>query len=115
MCKFRVNIKSNDFSIENLKSNAMNLFFKIFILFSSLLFAQPSELHFKNIEQKDGLSSNTVNCTVQDQSGFLWFGTAAGLDRYDGYDIVSFRNNPLDSNSISNSYVGTIFIDSKNR
>ncbi len=29
----------------------------------------------------------TVNCMLQDSSGFLWFGTRTGLYRYDGYSL----------------------------
>ncbi|MBR1394625.1 MAG: response regulator [Prevotella sp.] len=38
----------------------------------------------------DGLSSNTVRCMLQDQRGYLWFGTSNGLSRYDGYHFVNF-------------------------
>lgn len=31
-----------------------------------------------------GLSNNSVYCLHQDRTGFLWFGTFAGLNRYDG-------------------------------
>ncbi|MCB0556688.1 MAG: hypothetical protein KDD02_24295, partial [Phaeodactylibacter sp.] len=35
------------------------------------------------IEQ--GLSDNMVNACLQDRTGYLWFGTNDGLNRYDGY------------------------------
>ena len=38
---------------------------------------------------KNGLPSNTVYCVVQDDQGFIWFGTEAGLSRFDG---VEFKN-----------------------
>ena len=40
--------------------------------------------------QKDGLSSNHVNCVIQDGRGFLWIGTDSGLDLYDGDAMQSF-------------------------
>src|SRR5882724_2351814 len=33
---------------------------------------------------EDGLSSNVVNAIVQTRNGFLWIGTDAGLNRFDG-------------------------------
>ena len=40
--------------------------------------------------RKDGLSSNDVNCVMQDSRGFLWIGTDAALDLYDGQSFQSF-------------------------
>src|SRR4029077_11540811 len=33
---------------------------------------------------EDGLSSNVVNAILQTRDGFLWIGTDAGLNRFDG-------------------------------
>lgn len=38
----------------------------------------------------EGLSSNVVYAIVQDTLGYLWFGTADGLDRYDGRSVVHY-------------------------
>jgi ligand-binding sensor domain-containing protein len=35
-----------------------------------------------------GLSQNSIRTMLQDKHGFLWFGTWAGLNRYDGQNIV---------------------------
>jgi signal transduction histidine kinase/streptogramin lyase len=42
---------------------------------------------------EDGLSSNVVNAIVQTQNGFLWIGTDAGLNRFDGrhFTPIYFR------------------------
>jgi len=37
----------------------------------------------------DGLLHNRANCIVQDSRGFLWFCTAAGLSRFDGYAFAA--------------------------
>lgn len=39
---------------------------------------------FVHFTEKDGLSSDYVNCIVEDQKGNLWFGTKNGLSKYDG-------------------------------
>jgi ligand-binding sensor domain-containing protein/DNA-binding CsgD family transcriptional regulator len=81
--------------------------FRIFlvILFilagSSFLFGQ---FNFEKIDKKSGLSHNSVECIVQDQTGFMWFGTRNGLCRYDGYQIKVFRKTASE-NSISGNRI----------
>ena len=38
----------------------------------------------------DGLAHNNVNRIVRDSRGFLWFCTAGGLSRFDGYAFTNF-------------------------
>ena len=35
-----------------------------------------------------------MTAVVQDQRGFMWFGTDYGLNRYDGYTVTSFFHDP---------------------
>jgi ligand-binding sensor domain-containing protein/serine phosphatase RsbU (regulator of sigma subunit) len=42
---------------------------------------------------------------MQDDRGFMWFGTQDGLNRYDGYQIKVFKNDPTTPNSLSNSEI----------
>ncbi|MEO6610584.1 MAG: two-component regulator propeller domain-containing protein [Chitinophagaceae bacterium] len=39
---------------------------------------------FRHLDQQDGLSHNNVYDITQDQKGFIWIVTSAGLQRYDG-------------------------------
>jgi len=39
---------------------------------------------------EDGLSSNVVNAILQTRDGFLWIGTDAGLNRFDGRQFTPF-------------------------
>ncbi len=48
---------------------------------------------------------------MQDRKGFLWFGTQDGLNRYDGYSFIVYRNEPFDTNSISSNWIQTIIQD----
>jgi len=74
-------------------------------------FAQQNELSFGHLTIDDGLSQNSVNCIHQDRNGFLWFGTHDGLNRYDGYEFIHYRNERNNSNSISNNYIYDIHED----
>jgi ligand-binding sensor domain-containing protein len=38
----------------------------------------------------DGLPSNEINCVKRDSHGFLWFCTAGGLSRFDGYTFTNY-------------------------
>jgi signal transduction histidine kinase/ligand-binding sensor domain-containing protein/DNA-binding response OmpR family regulator len=55
-------------------------------------FAQEFKYNFRNISVKDGLSHSDVTSVVQDQQGFLWIGTLAGINKYDGYELKGFSN-----------------------
>ena len=67
------------------------------------LFAQS--IYFNQLTTEDGLSNNKVFDVVQDRLGFLWFATEDGLNRFDGYDLKVFRNDPANENSISDNSV----------
>ncbi|WP_139958296.1 hybrid sensor histidine kinase/response regulator transcription factor [Flavicella sediminum] len=71
-------------------------FFHITIA-SAQYIEDQSEFDFNTITTADGLSQNTVNTILKDKSGFLWFGTDDGLNRYDSYDIkvINTRNHQL--------------------
>lgn len=67
-------------------------------------------LTFLGIEH--GLSNNTVRCIFRDHSGFMWFGTFDGLNRYDGYGFKIFRNKNSDTNSLVHNIISCITEDS---
>ena len=71
---------------------------------------QTPDIQFQHISQ--GLSQNTVTSILQDQYGFLWFGTRNGLNRYDGVAIKQYDRRFSDSISVSHGNVNCIFEDS---
>ncbi len=55
---------------------------------------QPTTSYIRStFSVEDGLSSNNVNAIVQTRNGFLWIGTDAGLNRFDGrhFTPIYFR------------------------
>jgi ligand-binding sensor domain-containing protein/signal transduction histidine kinase len=73
------------------------------------------EIEFKRLSIENGLSQTGVNCVLQDQRGFMWFGTQDGLNMYDGYTFSIFRHDPSDSNSIADNYISSLFEDRSGR
>jgi len=63
-------------------------------------YGQNNSLKFEHLSIEDGLSQGTVYAILQDNRGFMWFGTRFGLNRYDGYKFRSFNNDPTDPNSL---------------
>ena len=60
---------------------------------------------FKHLEVADGLSNNSVYSIYKDGDGFMWFGTGAGLNRFDGYSFKVYRHLSGDSLSLPDNYV----------
>ncbi len=85
------------------------LFF--FVGFPSLN-AQQNYIRFRYITNENGLSQNSGRNIVQDNYGFIWFGTESGLNKYDGNKMIVYKYNPTDTNGITNNYINTIFNDS---
>ncbi len=85
------------------------------VLFSAVIgYSGYSEKQYtldKRILLEEGLSQNRVTCIVEDDQGFMWFGTADGLNRYDGYNFKIFRNIVGDSTSLPNNSIQDIIKD----
>ncbi|OJV15046.1 MAG: hypothetical protein BGO21_19580 [Dyadobacter sp. 50-39] len=73
--------------------------------------AQPADYQFVRYNTEKGLSHNQVNCFLKDSRGFVWIGTANGLNRFDGYAFRIFKHDPADSASISDHQVNALFED----
>ena len=71
----------------------------------------PSSLRFRHLNNDNGLPSNSVGPIVQDQRGFMWFGTADGLVRYDGYTATPYRNSPDDQGTLVSNNITALLED----
>lgn len=74
---------------------------------------QSPNLKFRHITSKDGLVQNNVVAILQDSRGFMWFGTRAGLNRFDGYDFRLYEYVPGKENSLTSSQISSLFEDSR--
>jgi ligand-binding sensor domain-containing protein/signal transduction histidine kinase len=74
-------------------------------------YGQTPSLRFDHLSLEQGLSQSTVNAIVQDALGFMWFGTQDGLNRFDGYNVVTYKHNPDDASSISDNGIWCMLRD----
>lgn len=73
--------------------------------------AQKTQIRFQHYTTDDGLSQNMVDCMLKDHKGFMWFGTWNGLNRFDGYSFVWYKQNSAEPYSLSNNFVRSICQD----
>lgn len=90
------------------------------LLFSLLLISgvakgQSGSETYRHISTGDGLSNGQINDLLEDRHGFVWIGTNAGLDRYDGYSFTNYRNDPASSSTIMRGPVRTLLEDEEGR
>jgi len=94
--------------------NCYRLFALLLIVVCVVVKTKAQPYFFRNYQVESGLSNNTVYCSAQDSSGFLWFGTKDGVNRFDGYHFKVFNmhdeGQPLETNLI-----GSLLTDKKNR
>ena len=76
-----------------------------------LAIVEGKDIRFARLFTADGISQTRVNQIVQDDQGFIWFGTPYGLNRYDGYNFKLFVHSPRNSNSLSGVYINALFKD----
>ena len=76
-------------------------YFVILMIFliDSILFPYSNKIKFDHITIEDGLSQSTVYAITQDPTGFMYFCTQDGLNRYDGNEFTIYRNEIDNPNS----------------
>lgn len=62
-----------------------------------LLQAQMTDTGFEIYDVADGLSDNTIKAITQDRFGYIWIGTAFGLNRFDGLNVLQFHSDPSET------------------
>ena len=80
----------------------------IFPLFH-IAISQAQVLNVDHFTIENGMSQTSVNCIIQDSQGFLWAGTQDGLNKFDGYSFRVYKNEPSDTNTLSNNFINCIY------
>lgn len=74
------------------------------------LFSQ-SQITFRQLSIKDGLSQNSAISVSQDSIGYLWIATQDGLNRYDGGSFTTFPYTFVDITKPDYSNLGKVYTD----
>jgi ligand-binding sensor domain-containing protein/signal transduction histidine kinase len=75
------------------------------------IYDRYSNPRFDHLTVEDGLSQSTVHAVLQDDQGYLWFGTEDGLNRFDGDKFLIFKSDPINPNSLPDSYITALAMD----
>ncbi len=96
----------------------LNTIFLLTILLLPSITTAASDFLFHSLDTQQGLSNNSVNAMMVDSRGYLWIGTAMGLNRYDGYEVKNInyfsQGNTLpaaDVRRLSEDAAGNIWIE----
>lgn len=88
----------------------------IILLFFFLLFqtsfsvGAAGKYKFNKLDLTKGLSNSEVRAIYKDSKGFMWFGTPSGLNRYDGYEVITYKQDFINEHGgESNNDIWRIF------
>jgi ligand-binding sensor domain-containing protein/signal transduction histidine kinase len=84
----------------------------IYFFISVNLIAQLPDIKFNHLTDADGLSQNHAMCAYQDSRGYMWFGTYAGLNRYDGSNFKIYVSDPKDTTTLTDNWITNVIEDS---
>jgi len=91
------------------KSRLLLIYF--LILISTNSFGQTGNIEFDQYTTNQGLSNGYVNAILHDNKGFIWIGTANGLNRFDGITFKTYHSDIKDSTTLSASGVTSLVED----
>src|SRR5665647_125765 len=72
---------------------------------------QENRYVFSHLNVNNDLSQNQINCVYRDTKGFVWFGTNAGLNRFDGSSFEVFNSEKSTNGLIVNNTIKAIAED----
>lgn len=99
------------YAFMNFLFRAKFLFFVLCVILAVQSGAQNPKVKFRHITSNHGLSQDHITAILEDQKGYMWFGTEGGLNKYDGYEFTVYKNIPEEENSIRNNYIQDILED----
>ena len=87
----------------------------VLLLCAATLHAQPDprSYRFSHLGVDDGLAHRLVTAFAQDSTGYLWIGTKAGLNRFDGVTMRTYRHVRGDSTSLPGHNITALFVDAR--
>ena len=97
----------------------MNKILKIILLLIvtvPTVYSQKINVH--RLTTEEGLSSDKsdlLSSVIVDSRGYTWIATNDGLNRWDGYEMKVYKNNPFDPTSISSNAITALEEDQEGR
>lgn len=85
----------------------------LFFCHSTYSASQSAYFSFRHISPDQVAGIGYINAIAQDKTGFMWFGGANGIARYDGYDVTIYRHDDEDKKSLSHSYINDVLVAEK--
>ncbi len=79
------------------------------------LAAPARSLRFEQLSVEHGLAQESILSIVQDGDGFMWLGSQSGLSRFDGYRVITYRNEVGNLRSLANNWVRVLYLDRSGR
>ena len=84
-------------------------FIHVICLLNMVYYATAQQIELKRLKPPGSVSGfGGGGGGTEDPRGYIWFGSDNGLYRYDGYQFITYLNDPLDSNSLANNRVERI-------
>lgn len=72
------------------------IYLAVCLLFLSFLSAMSAPFTFRGLTGSDGLSDLTVCALYKDSCGYMWMGTASGVERFDGIHLKRYPMHGID-------------------
>jgi ligand-binding sensor domain-containing protein/signal transduction histidine kinase len=88
----------------------VSLVFFFLLIRAVTIFGQ--DVTFQKLLRPDGSNFTIVTGITQDINGIMWFSCRRGLYSYDGNQLSSFKNDPINPNSLTTNNLETLYIDS---
>lgn len=89
----------------------VQLTFLLLLITRAIPQIQDNYLYFSHLTTEDGLSNERVQCILQDQKGFMWFGTDDGLNKFDGYKFTVYSNDSTVSPYLTDRHIFSLCED----
>lgn len=84
------------------------------LISEQLVFAQfERQFRFTNFGKRDGLMDNWIYCGLQDDLGYLWFGTASGMYQFEGHQFTKYESPIRESNFLLENVLQCMAKDSE--
>ena len=76
-----------------------------------LSISEGKDIYFAHLSRREGLSHSVVQQILQDDLGFMWFGTPDGLNRFDGYTFDHYKRGASGSKDLSGVVITALLND----